>query len=165
MTDKGRKLIFSAQIEALTEAAKVAIKTKDADAFASVEHQLIALAEDIDVLAALRDTAREVHDQLDIELMDAGLKAMDQSVADIAGSTDDLRQAIAAAKGGKASLFFPKLAKAASQALDRLKDLKAKVEAVGKDLSVATTAELGDVPATLKQLLEDLDAVRTLAQG
>ena len=165
MANDSRELVFRAQIEALAFAASVAIRTSDADAFASAARQLSALSMDMNVPSALRDIASQLHDQLALDMTDSGLRQMSETVAGLAGAANELRSAIAVAKKGKTNLFFPALADAASRALAKFNDLKKAVDAINVDLKAATSAELGAVPDKLARLLKDLDGLKKTLAG
>ena len=156
MENDNRVLVYRAQIEALLFTATISIKTKDTNAFASAAGQLLTLSEDIDVPSALRDVASEIHDQLASDMTDAGLKLMNESVAELSGAVNELQIAIDTAKHGQEKLFFPALANAAASALKTFNNLKTAVDKVQGDLRAASGAQLGDVPEKLKDLLADL---------
>lgn len=164
MANDNRELVYRAQIETLVFAANTAIKTADADAFTSAARQLSALTVDINVSAALRGVASEIHDQLAIDMTDAGLNSMNESISGLAGAAGELQSAIDAAKKGKTDLFFPALADAAARALTTFKNLKEAVTNVQQDLRTATSGQLGDIPQTLQGLLTDLDNLRKAAK-
>ena len=153
MPDDNRDLIYRAEIQALAFAATVAIKSQNADAFVSASRQLLNLSVDIDVPSATRDIAAELHDNLALDMTDAGLKSMSATVSGLSDAAGALRAAIDSANKGKANLFFPAVADAASRALATFDNLKSAVGKLQQDLRTANGAQLGDIP---QKLLADL---------
>lgn len=165
MPNDSRTLVYRAQIEALFYAAKIAIKTRQADAFLSCARQLSALAEDIDVPSALRDFAAGLHRELGLGMADEGLEAIAQTIADLSGAAQKLQAAIDLVKQGQSHLFVPALADVAENALKKFNELKTAVDNIGGNLRNASNAQLGDIPDKLKKLLNDLDTLRTAGRA
>src|SRR4051812_24395928 len=159
MADASSDLIIRASIEALFLAASVAITTKDLDSFRRIVHRLEAIAEDADTPQDLSKMAAKLHDELGADMTDSGLAQMKAAVASLNGASAKLQAAIKIAKQGKDRLAIPALADAAKKALMSFQGLKDAVAALNTDLRGATSAQLGDIPKKLKDVVSDIDAL------
>ena len=155
-----RDLTAKAQIEALVLAAHTAIKISDADAVKSAIGELRAICTDAGVSSPIRDVAKELANELGLDLGDAALESMKKKIAGLAGATAELKKAIDIAKAGESTLSVPKIANAAKDTLTAFNSLVAGLDVFKGDLRTASDAELKDVPDRLKQLLADLNSLR-----
>jgi hypothetical protein len=155
-----------AELKRLVAAASTALK-KDGIVPDGVMDGLRTLARDLD--PDIRRFASEALDAANNAAMAQGIAALAAIAAKLEPLGQVLDDATAGAAQAKVNLFFPKLAKTAAEALDKVTKLKKEIEALrqeatGLAASVGNIQGLQDLPAALDKVAAALEKLQDEAK-
>lgn len=158
-----------AQLRELVARAKKALEDGQQEALDAALDELRKFARNT-LDSKLRAAANEAHDAVNNANMAAGIDALSK-IADRlkVEAAPVLDQAAAGAAHAKENLFFPKLAKSAQKALDKVVQVQKDLEGIKKEADqlrqqIGEVDELAELPAALDSVTALLEKLKKKAE-